>query len=105
MSHVKFAPGKMLPLSILRIAIGERPTSMHNMLLAVALVFAVRGVPRDSRELVIKGDTAPPHKYLREGELPVVLDCALRSRCSCCSLANDPLELLESQVGASAVVV
>ncbi|EOD25161.1 hypothetical protein EMIHUDRAFT_206303 [Emiliania huxleyi CCMP1516] len=30
------------------------------MLLAVALVFAV---PRDSRELVIKGDTAPPHKY------------------------------------------
>ena len=30
----------------------------HNMLLAVAFA-----VPRDSRELVIKGDTAPPHKY------------------------------------------
>ena len=47
--------------TILRIAtdvhIGE---PRHNMLLAVALVFAV---PRDSRELVIKGDTAPPHKY------------------------------------------
>ena len=60
---MKFAPGKIEPYcgerSILRIALAS-PTSMHSMLLAVALVFAV---PRDSRELVIKGDTAPPHKY------------------------------------------